>query len=97
METPTAQRSNLPVRKTTPSPAHDKPLPKACFLNAVPYYSRGVSIRYDSLRDAAEGKDILEQHEVTVNYVTSYDYALAKSQDTGLLDLLGFPAGLGGV
>jgi hypothetical protein len=48
----------------------------------VPYYSRGVFIRYDSLQDAAEGKDILEQHEFTVDYVTSYDYALAKSQDT---------------
>jgi hypothetical protein len=27
LQTPTAQRSSLPVRKTTPSPAHDKPLP----------------------------------------------------------------------
>jgi hypothetical protein len=54
----------------------------ACFLNAVPYYSRGVFVRYDSLQDAAEGKDIFEQHEFTVDYVTSYDYALAKGQDT---------------
>lgn len=54
----------------------------ACFLNAVPYYARGVFIRYDDLRDAAEGKDILEQHEFTVDYVTSYDYAKAKAQDT---------------
>jgi hypothetical protein len=91
LETPTAQRSSLPARKTTPSQAHDKPLPRACFLNAVPYYSRGVFIRHESLQDAAEGKDILEQHEFAVDYVTSYDYALAKSQDTGQLDLLGFP------
>ncbi|RAR06926.1 meiosis protein mei2 [Stemphylium lycopersici] len=55
----------------------------ACFLNAVPYYARGVFIRYDDLRDAAEGKDILEQHEFTVDYATSYDYARAKTQDTG--------------
>jgi hypothetical protein len=54
----------------------------ACFLNAVPYYSRGVFIRYDNLKDSVEGKAILEEHGFTVNYVTSYDYALAKSQDT---------------
>ncbi|EMD92027.1 hypothetical protein COCC4DRAFT_145458 [Bipolaris maydis ATCC 48331] len=57
----------------------------ACFLNAVPYYSRGVFIRYDDLRDAAEGKDILEQHEFTVDYVTPYDFAKAKAQDTASL------------
>jgi hypothetical protein len=51
----------------------------------VPYYSRGVFVRYDDLRDAAEGKDILEQHEFTVDYVTPYDFAKAKAQDTASL------------
>jgi hypothetical protein len=54
----------------------------ACFHNAVPYYNRGVFIRYDNLQDAAEGKAILEQHGFALDYTTAYDYALAKSQDT---------------
>ncbi|KAF1947015.1 hypothetical protein EJ02DRAFT_449994 [Clathrospora elynae] len=58
----------------------------ACFSNAVPYYARGVYLRYDDLHDAAEGKDILEQHGFTVDYITGYDYALAKSQDTAQLN-----------
>jgi hypothetical protein len=66
----------------------------ACFLNAAPYYSRGVFIRYDKLKDSVEGKDAFTsfsfvqdspfkdkfaEHGFHVNYVTSYDYALAKS------------------
>ncbi|KAE8850787.1 hypothetical protein PTNB85_01203 [Pyrenophora teres f. teres] len=53
-----------------------------CFDAAVPYYARGVFIRYDDLREAAEGKILLEQHDFSVAYATSYDYARGKSQDT---------------
>jgi hypothetical protein len=49
-------------------------------------YTRGVYLRYDDLREAAEGKDILEQHGFHVNYISGYQYALAKSQDTALLN-----------
>jgi hypothetical protein len=58
----------------------------ACFSNCIPVYTRGVYLRYDDLRDAAEGKDVLEQHDFHVQYVTSYQYALAKSQDTAHLN-----------
>jgi hypothetical protein len=58
----------------------------ACFSNCVPTYTRGVYLRYDDLREAAEGKDILEQHGFTIDYVTGYQYALAKSQDTAQLN-----------
>lgn len=58
----------------------------ACFANAVPFYSYGVFIRYDDIRDAAEGKDIFEQHEFTVDYVTIYDFAKAKAQDIASLN-----------
>jgi hypothetical protein len=58
----------------------------ACFANCVPLYTRGVYLRYDDLQDAAEGKDILEQHGFQVVYVTGYQYALAKAQDTAQLN-----------
>ncbi|KAH7348090.1 RNA recognition motif 2-domain-containing protein [Pyrenochaeta sp. MPI-SDFR-AT-0127] len=58
----------------------------ACFSNCVPVYARGVHLRYDDLHDAAEAKDILEQHDFTVDYVSGYDFALAKSQDTAQLN-----------
>jgi hypothetical protein len=58
----------------------------ACFATCVPTYTRGVYLRYDDLREAAEGKDILEQHGFTVDYVSGYQYALAKSQDTAQLN-----------
>jgi hypothetical protein len=58
----------------------------ACFANCVPTYSRGVYLRFDDLREAAEAKDILEQHDFVIHYVTGYQYALAKSQDTTQID-----------
>jgi hypothetical protein len=58
----------------------------ACFSSCVPVYSRGVYLRYDDLHDAAEGKDILEQHGFHVDYISGYQYALVKSQDTALLN-----------
>jgi hypothetical protein len=58
----------------------------ACFSTCVPTYTRGVYLRYDDLREAAEGKDVLEQHGFTVEYVSGYQYALAKSQDTAQLN-----------
>ncbi|KAF3042064.1 hypothetical protein E8E11_006172 [Didymella keratinophila] len=33
-----------------------------CFSSCVPVYTRGVHLRYDDLREAAEAKDILSQH-----------------------------------
>ncbi|KAH7386882.1 RNA recognition motif 2-domain-containing protein [Phaeosphaeria sp. MPI-PUGE-AT-0046c] len=58
----------------------------ACFTTCVPVYTRGVFLRYDDLRDAAEGKDILEQQGFTVEYVSAYQYAVAKSQETSNLN-----------
>jgi hypothetical protein len=52
----------------------------------VPVYTRGIYLCYDDLRDAAEGKDILEQHQFTIDYVSGYSYAIAKSQDTAQLN-----------
>jgi hypothetical protein len=53
----------------------------ACFSNCVPTYTRGVYLRFDDLREAAEGKHILEQHNIS-----GYQYARAKSQDTAQLN-----------
>lgn len=58
----------------------------ACFSNCVPFYARGVYLRFDDLREAAEAKDILEQHDFTIDYVTGYQFALAKTQDTAQLN-----------
>ncbi|USP75762.1 hypothetical protein yc1106_03036 [Curvularia clavata] len=58
----------------------------ACFLNAVPFYDHGMYLRFDDLVDAAEGKDIFEQHEFTVDYITAYDFAKAKAQDVTSLN-----------
>jgi hypothetical protein len=58
----------------------------ACFSHCVPVYTRGTYLRFDDLRDAAEGKDILEQHQFVVDYVSGYSYAIAKSQDTAQLN-----------
>lgn len=58
----------------------------ACFHTCVPVYTRGVHLRFDDLRDAAEGKQILEQHGFQVEYVTGYQYALVKAQETSLVN-----------
>ncbi|KAL5121628.1 hypothetical protein ACEQ8H_000314 [Pleosporales sp. CAS-2024a] len=58
----------------------------ACFNTCVPVYTRGVYLRYDDLRDAAEGKAVLEQHGFQVEYVTAFKYALAKAQDTAQIN-----------
>ncbi|KAF1915459.1 RNA recognition motif 2-domain-containing protein [Ampelomyces quisqualis] len=58
----------------------------ACFSTCIPVYTRGVYLRYDDLREAAEGKDILTQHDFAVDYVSGYQYALAKTQDTAQLN-----------
>ncbi|KAF1837843.1 hypothetical protein BDW02DRAFT_576772 [Decorospora gaudefroyi] len=57
----------------------------SCFNTAVPHYAHGVFIRYDDLNDAAEGKEILEDHQFIVEYVSDYDYARAKGQDTAFI------------
>lgn len=58
----------------------------ACFANSVPVFARGVYLRFDDLHDAAEAKDILEQHDFLVNYVSGYDFAIAKTQETAQLN-----------
>ncbi|KAJ4324125.1 hypothetical protein N0V94_001481 [Neodidymelliopsis sp. IMI 364377] len=57
-----------------------------CFSSCIPVYTRGVHLRYDDLREAAEAKDILTQHGFVVDWITSYEFALAKSQDTAQLN-----------
>ncbi|KAJ8113917.1 hypothetical protein OPT61_g4076 [Boeremia exigua] len=57
-----------------------------CFSNCVPLYMRGVHLRYDSLRDATEADDLLTQHGFIVTWITGYEFALAKSQDTAQLN-----------
>lgn len=52
----------------------------------MPVYTRGVHLRYDDLREAAEAKDILAQHGFGVDWITGYEFALAKSQDTAQLN-----------
>ena len=52
----------------------------------MPIYTRGVHLRYDDLREAAEAKDILTQHGFVVDWITGYEFALAKSQDTAQLN-----------
>lgn len=49
-------------------------------------YTRGVHLRYDDLREAAEAKDVLTQHGFGVDWITGYEFALAKSQDTAQLN-----------
>lgn len=58
----------------------------ACFANCVPVFARGVHLRFDDLHDAAEAKDILEQHDFAVDYVSGYDFAIAKTQETTQLN-----------
>ncbi|KAJ4337594.1 hypothetical protein N0V87_004549 [Didymella glomerata] len=57
-----------------------------CFSSCVPVYTRGVHLRYDDLREAAEAKDILSQHGFVVDWISGYEFALAKSQDTAQLN-----------
>ena len=57
-----------------------------CFSFCVPVFTRGVHLRYDDLREAAEAKDILTQHGFVVDWITGYEFALAKSQDTAQLN-----------
>lgn len=57
-----------------------------CFSSCVPVYTRGVHLRYDDLREAAEAKDILSQHGFAIDSITGYEFALAKSQDTAQLN-----------
>lgn len=57
-----------------------------CFSSCVPVYTRGVHLRYDDLREAAEAKDVLAQHGFGVDWITGYEFALAKSQDTAQLN-----------
>jgi hypothetical protein len=52
----------------------------------VPVYTRGVYLRYDSLREAAEAKDILQQHGFLIDYISGYEFAIAKTQDTAQLN-----------
>lgn len=52
----------------------------------MPVYTRGVHLRYDDLREAAEAKDVLAQHGFVVDWITGYEFALAKSQDTAQLN-----------
>lgn len=49
-------------------------------------YEKGVHLRFDDLHDSTEGKDILEEQGFCVEYITSYDFAIAKGQDTALLN-----------
>ncbi|CAO2649560.1 Nn.00g069450.m01.CDS01 [Neocucurbitaria sp. VM-36] len=58
----------------------------ACFSYCVPYYAQGVYLRHDDLHDAAEAKNILEQHGFTIHYVSGYEFARAKTQDTAKLN-----------
>ncbi|KAB2100364.1 hypothetical protein AG0111_0g11334 [Alternaria gaisen] len=58
----------------------------ACFLHAVPFkheHSSTMYVRYDTVSDAAEGKDILLQAGLFVNYVSIVDFANAQGKDTG--------------
>ena len=57
-----------------------------CFSSCVPVYTRGVHLRYDDLREAAEAKDILTQHGFVIDWTTGYEFALAKSQNTSQLN-----------
>ncbi|OAL50944.1 hypothetical protein IQ07DRAFT_610875 [Pyrenochaeta sp. DS3sAY3a] len=56
------------------------------FHKCVPMYEKGVHLRFDDLHDSTEGKDILEAQGFNVEYITSYDFAIAKGQDTALLN-----------
>lgn len=58
----------------------------ACFSKAVPFYARGVYIRFDDLQDAVEAKEILEHQEFIVEYISAYDYSAIKGQETCQLD-----------
>jgi hypothetical protein len=57
-----------------------------CFASCVPLYTRGVHLRYDNLRDAAEGMAILTEHGFLVEYISGYQYAVAKAQDTSQIN-----------
>jgi hypothetical protein len=43
-------------------------------------------LRFDDLHDVVEAKAILEEHGFVVNYVSTFQFALAKSQDTAHLN-----------
>jgi hypothetical protein len=52
------------------------------FSSCVPLYSRGVHMRFDNLRDSCEAKYLLECLGYLIEYITPYEFAVAKSQDT---------------
>jgi hypothetical protein len=57
-----------------------------CFDKAVPVYSRGVCLRFDSLMDACEAVELLRAQQFIVSFKDTYDFALAKSQDTASIN-----------
>ncbi|KAF2714828.1 hypothetical protein K504DRAFT_445767 [Pleomassaria siparia CBS 279.74] len=52
------------------------------FNNAVPLWARGVYIRFDSLRDSCDAKYLFSSLHYATEYISPYEYAVAKSQDT---------------
>jgi hypothetical protein len=62
------------------------PIKYQVFASSVPVYSRGVYLRFDNLRDACEGKQVLDARGFAVRFVDNYDFAIAKSQDTATIN-----------
>ncbi|KAF2680244.1 hypothetical protein K458DRAFT_269757, partial [Lentithecium fluviatile CBS 122367] len=56
------------------------------FATCVPIYCRGIHLRFDSLRDACEAKQLLEAHGFELCFIDNYDFAIAKSQDTAAVN-----------
>jgi hypothetical protein len=57
-----------------------------CFDKAVPVYSRGICIRFDSLVDACEALELFRASQFVVSFKDSYEFALAKSHDTASMN-----------
>lgn len=56
------------------------------FTHAVPVYNEGVIIHFDNLRDACEGMQLLKSIKFDCSFVDTYDFAIARGQDTAAIN-----------
>ncbi|KAF2253965.1 hypothetical protein BU26DRAFT_420545 [Trematosphaeria pertusa] len=52
----------------------------------VPTYARGVYLRFDNIRDSCESHQLLNRRTFKMFFVDTYDFAIAKSQDTSSIN-----------
>ncbi|KAH8725957.1 RNA recognition motif 2-domain-containing protein [Phaeosphaeriaceae sp. PMI808] len=56
------------------------------FAKCIPVYKNGMYLRFDDLGDSMEANFLLRDKGCSVEYVTGFQYSIAKEQDTMLLN-----------